>query len=209
LFERLLKGGHGVRGPDWYDAVAPREYQRLYEAARAELDAERLPRWIGDLTADDRRGLRADLATGWPGTCGDAYDDLSGAVAEASARRWRLALAGQGEREAMLWRLLRIASAPYFVLGSSAQGPLRLRIATPWDWRQEFRLMGFDVEAEQAGQPRVSWRAFVRHRHSGAERVVVGHVEIRWSHGRFSGPPEAKVYLDSAHGEVPGYVPLV
>src|SRR5207302_7743292 len=30
LFERLLKGGHGVRGPDWYGAVAPGEYQGLY-----------------------------------------------------------------------------------------------------------------------------------------------------------------------------------
>jgi hypothetical protein len=30
-------------------------------------------------------------------------------------------------------------------------------------------------------------------------------VELRWSHGRFGGPPEAKVYLDTPHHEVPGY----
>jgi hypothetical protein len=34
---------------------------------------------------------------------------------------------------------------------------------------------------------------------------VRGRVEIRWSHGRFSGSPEAKVYLDTPHVEVPGY----
>jgi hypothetical protein len=44
---------------------------------------------------------------------------------------------------------------------------------------------------------------------SGAERVVEGHVEGRWSHGRFQGAPEAKVYLDTPHAEVPGYHPLV
>jgi hypothetical protein len=108
----------------------------------------------------------------------------------------------------MLWRLLRIGSAPYFVLGSSPGGPLRLRIATPWDWRQEFRLTEFDVAAEAAGQPRVGWRALVRQRHTGLQRLVTGHVEIRWSHGRFAGPPEAKVYLDSPHAEVPGYIRL-
>jgi hypothetical protein len=40
---------------------------------------------------------------------------------------------------------------------------------------------------------------------TGEQRTVEGHVEIRWSHGRFGQPPEAKVYLDSPHEEVPGY----
>lgn len=44
----------------------------------------------------------------------------------------------------------------------------------------------------------------------GAGEVeVAGHVEIRWSHGRFGGHPEAKVYLDTPHAQVPGYHPLV
>jgi hypothetical protein len=208
LFDRLLKGGHGVRGPDWYGAVAPDEYQHLYETARLALGASSLPPEVAELTADGRRLLRTELAAGWPAGCAEAYERLSDRIAGASARRWRLSLATQGEREAMLWRLLRIGSAPYFVLGSSSSGPLRLRIATPWDWRQEFRLTEFDVAAEAAGQPRVAWRAVVRERHSGLERFVAGHVEIRWSHGRFAGPPEAKVYLDSPHSEVPGYIPL-
>ena len=37
---------------------------------------------------------------------------------------------------------------------------------------------------------------------------MVGHIEVRWSHGRFGGPPEAKGYLDTAHHLVPGYVTL-
>jgi hypothetical protein len=31
---------------------------------------------------------------------------------------------------------------------------------------------------------------------------------VRWSHGRFGKPPEAKAYLDTPHHRVPGYVPL-
>jgi hypothetical protein len=55
----------------------------------------------------------------------------------------------------------------------------------------------------------VAWRAVVRHRASGRTADVDGHVEVRWSHGRFSGAPEAKVYLDTPHERVPGYWPLV
>ena len=54
----------------------------------------------------------------------------------------------------------------------------------------------------------VAWRAVVRNRDTRAEQTVAGHVEVRWSHGRFAGRPEAKVYLDTPHTEIPGYFPL-
>jgi hypothetical protein len=108
----------------------------------------------------------------------------------------------------MLWRLLRMGSAPYFVLGSSPTQSLRLRIATPWDWRQLFALVQLEIFAQAGGQPRVGWLATVRERSSGLRHEVAGHVEVRWSHGRFGGLPEAKGYLDTHHHLVPGYFPL-
>ncbi len=71
---------------------------------------------------------------------------------------------GGGTGEAMLWRLLRIGSAPYFVLGSSAERSLRLRIATSWDWRQQFQLISIQLDPQRGGQPRVGWLAVVRDR---------------------------------------------
>jgi hypothetical protein len=109
----------------------------------------------------------------------------------------------------MLWRLLRIVDAPYFVLGAAQNRTLRLRVTTPWDWRRRFEFRGFEAWGEEAGQPRVAWRADVRDHEAGGDRSVEGHVEVRWSHGRFAQPPEAKVYLDTPHADVPGYVPLV
>ena len=94
------------------------------------------------------------------------------------------------------------------MLGSSAARSLRLRIATSWDWRQQFRLVSFGVAPQEGGQPRVAWEAVVRAPSTGEQHVVAGHIEVRWSHGRFAGPPEAKGYLDTPHHLVPGYVPL-
>jgi hypothetical protein len=117
-------------------------------------------------------------------------------------------LAKRAEAEAVLWRLLRIGSAPYFVLGAQRDRSLRLRVMTPWDWRQAYELKRMDVWGDDAGQPQVRWQAQIRARDTGEEHSVDGHVEVRWSHGRFGKPPEAKAYLDTPHHRVPGYVTL-
>jgi hypothetical protein len=168
-----------------------------------------LPRRAVDLTVPEREALGQWLRSGWPAGAKDLYAELSATVARASARRWEAAMAHRGATgETMLWRLLRIGSAPYFVLGSSSDRSLRLRIATSWDWRQNFQLISLSMEGQRGGQPRVGWEALVRDRISREVHSVVGHIEVRWSHGRFGGLPEAKGYLDTPHHLVPGYFTL-
>jgi hypothetical protein len=208
LFERLLAGGQGRRGRDWFREVAPQEHAALYAAVRDALaPALPLPDDAAELDAAQRRALGRALRDGWPADAPARYRALVARVAAESARRWRMAV--DDAAEAMLWRLLRIGSAPYFVLGASARGFFRLRIATPWDWRQAFELRSFDVRPRPGGQPVVEWQAVVRRRRDHAQQRVQGHVEVRWSHGRLAGPPEAKVYLDTPHDEIPGYFALV
>jgi hypothetical protein len=207
LFDRLLAGGHGRRGVDWFGEVAPDEHAALYAAVRAAAGTEiDLTPTADELDVGQRRALGRHLRDGWPDGTSQLYESMVARVAEVSAERWRDAIGD--DAESMLWRLLRIGSAPYFVLGTSNSGFLRLRIGTPWDWRRHFELRVFDVEARAGGQPLVAWRALVRERSSGAEHTVAGHVEVRWSHGRLAGRPEAKVYLDTPHTAIPGYFPL-
>ena len=172
-------------------------------------DVRELPPRATDLTSKQRGTLQQWLRAGWPPGAKELYVSLSDAVARASVRRWEAALdGGGGTGEAMLWRLLRIGSAPYFVLGSSGERSLRLRIATSWDWRQRFRLVAISLAPQPGGQPRVGWHAVVRDRTSSESVEITGHIEVRWSHGRFGGLPEAKGYLDTPHHLVPGYFGL-
>jgi hypothetical protein len=101
-----------------------------------------------------------------------------------------------------------VAAATYFVLGSDGDRMVRARVGSPWDWRQAFRLRRFDVEPAAARQPLVRWTATIDDREAGVPRIVTGHIEVRWSHGRFAQPPEAKVYLDTPPHLVAGYWPL-
>jgi hypothetical protein len=208
LFDRLLAGGHGKRtGIDWYSEVAPAEHDALYATFRESVDMT-LPESVGELTVEQRRDLAHSYERGsaWPGDGDRQYAALVDQVSAASAKRWREAIGPN--REAMLWRLLRIGSAPYFVLGASPKGFMRLRIATPWDWRRLYELRAFEIEPRPGGQPMVAWEAVVRTRADGHETAVRGFVEVRWSHRRFGAPPEAKVHLETPHAEVPGYFAL-
>lgn len=208
LFDRLLVGDERSAG-DWFAVVAPVEYQAFFDTVREQLGLA-LPSRVDELTAADRAVLREALRPrALPATLTPAWERLSATVAAVSAQRWRAQLGDDRARLRLLWRLLRITQATYFVLGADATSHLRLRIGSAWDWVQAYELRAFQVAAVTAGQPTVGWYASVTARATGREIAVRGHVEVRWSHGRFQKSPEAKVYLDTPHAEVPGYFPLV
>jgi hypothetical protein len=208
LAEGLLTFRHLDDRRDWYERVAPVEYQALYRACLDELGDHGFPSRVTELDVAGR-GRLSTLLDGrtWPDGTQDAHRDFCRAVSTETARIWNGSLRPP-DREAMLWRLLRIGSAPYYVLGNDGRDSMLLRVDTPWDWRQNFRLESFTVVAQDFGQPRVGWSARYLDRRDGAQREVRGHVQVRWSHGRFRQRPEAKVYLDTPHAEVPGYHPL-
>ena len=208
LFDRLLADRRD-EPVDWYLEVAPAAYQGLYEACLPLVD-ESLPSSVADLSAADRDVLKRVLPRSFSGDSQRVYLEFVSEVAERSAERWRTGLATKAVAESTVWRLLRLESAPYYVLGESASGdPLGYRVVTPGDLRRSHRFRGLDVLAEtDRGQPIVTWHAHFTDLQSGADQVVTGHVEVRWSHGKFAQVPEAKVYLDTHHHLAPGYVPL-
>lgn len=208
LFDRLLTD----RKPDpadWFAETAPDEYQSLYQECRTVVDAA-LPEQAADLTKDDRNTLKALLPRQLKGNAQARYLDLIRAVSEETARRWTRSLHAPSAAESAVWRMLRLESAPYYVLGESAsKGPIGYRIVTPGDLRRSHRFRGLEVEPlTDRGQPVVEWNAHFTGIRSGRASVVTGHIEVRWSHGKFAQPPEAKIYLDTHHHLVPAYIPL-
>ena len=208
VFDRAL-AERSKQGGDWFAHVAPQSFQEFYGAVRGHVGDAALPDRVSDLDADDRTRLRHALKGRWSPELRPDWELVAFEIARASAARLLERAGDRREREELLWRLLRLQAAPYFVLGADIGGaPLRYRVATPWDFRSRFLLRSLDMWGEHAGQPTVRWRADVTDRHTASDRVVEGHVEIRWSHGKFAGAPEAKVYLDTPHHAVAGYEPI-
>lgn len=208
LFDRRLADRAAGPGADsWFQTCAPDEYSHFYDCVRWHIGQSLLPSTPEDLKHGDLVRIRQACSRRWPDVLIPHWEEFSLAVATASAKRWLAEIPTRARQEEMLWRLLRLSPAPYFILGASDSGPLRLRIGTPWDWRQGFRLKKLVITPTVAGQPRVAWSATVERRLDGAVDQTEGHIEIRWAHGRFSSV-EAKIYLDTPHADVAGYFPL-
>jgi hypothetical protein len=209
LFDGLLATTGSWAQGDWYEEVAPAAYRALYLACRETTGLHSLPEEPALLTRAQRQQMRRALpGRVYPEAARTAYRNLCAEVSARSAERWSANAATPADKERLAWRLLRIGNASYFLLGADPHRPLRLRVASPWDWRQSFELVGLGIDPADAGQPQVDWSIEYRRRDDGRRLAVRGHVEIRWSHGRFAQPPEAKVYLDTPTDELPGYFPL-
>ncbi len=209
LFNRLLTGGQGRRSKvDWYHETAPSEYQGYYEEALNLIGVLGFPALVTDLERSHRDALKVLGRQSSP-----ALDEAAGRfyqkVSEVSAQRWKQRMTvDETDDVRMLWRLLRIGSAPYFVLGSATDGPKRIRVATPWDWSRRYELNSLQIDPGNSGQPTVTWKAIYDDKMTSIRGTVSGFVEIRWSHGKFGGFPEAKIHLDPNSSEVPGYFDL-
>ena len=220
--ELLADDGVATRG-SWYEEVALPELQAYYDAVRHRVGAvdaatllggagaPSLPEDVRDLGATDRRTLKALLRSAPADPAEDAaYAELSHAVSVETARRWarRLRAATDAQRTQLLFRMLRIAGGPYWLLGTKGRDPVRLAVTDTRTWRDRFELKGLDVTAARAGQPQVDWRAEVADRATGHRRHVDGYCELRWSHGKLQGNPECKVQVATTLAELPGYDPM-
>ena len=103
--------------------------------------------------------------------------------------------------------MLRISSVDYFFLGVQRGKAQRLKLLNSADWHRMFTVTRFSAEpGADSLQPQVQWRAEIETKGSPTKQLAVeGDVEVRWSHGKFCGNPEAKVYLDTPIEDVPGY----
>ncbi len=212
LFDNLLQIRPTSTAKNWYHEVAQDEFVTLFQKTKTyienSLPSSYLPDFPSSLKPNDKALIKEMLSESrWPPQLLPYYQSLCDAVATNTANRWRKNLSDLKTQELLLWRMLRISEAPYFMLGvaKDARETLRLRIGTPWDWNSLFKLKTFEVSPKIAGQPTVSWRAIVKEKATLNELCIKGHVEIRWSHGRFIQNPEAKVYLDTPYKEIPGY----
>jgi hypothetical protein len=200
------KGRHRVPGDDAIPADL--RIDRVYLVSCKYLS--RIVLNAGPVRLFDRGliGGRPLRSRALPEGCREPWLSLCTAVSLRSAHRWNESMARRRQQLEVLWRMLRVSGATYFILGASRAASLRLRVGSKWDWLQDFELMQLQANPRQSGQPEVGWRATIRRRTEDTMLEVTGHVEVRWSHGRFNGLPEAKVYLDTPHAETPGYYSL-
>jgi len=219
---RALPSGEqpGSRSDHWYRSVAPVPYQALYDLARGLLNMPGLPDDVSAYDSETSGAERREVAhrlgplliSG--GEAADrfqsAYLRLSRAVAIGSADRFNASLARAmrtKHRSAVLERIaqifFRLDSAPYILAGIDRGRPFALRVPDITTWCREW---SFEIRAHpdlSAGQPVVRFDFTATPARGGAAHLAPFHTQIRWSHGKFCGNPEGKLYKDFAWADLP------
>jgi hypothetical protein len=205
LFDHHLAPSGPVGRADWFELVAPDAFRAVWQPVLASvgLPARTTP---STTSREQRELIKTALELSPIVTTSSDYRAFVEEVSRQTASRWRLRLNSAAARSELYWRLLRMQAAPYFVLGARHDGSaLRYRVDTPWDVQRRYMINAFDLSPGSRGQPSVDWRVTITERRTGIAAVVAGHVEVRWSHGKLNGSPEAKAYLDTDPLDVPGY----
>ena len=212
IFVNALAPLPGKKQPNWYQEVARKEYISFYKQSINSFGLANMPDNPAQRTKSQKECLKKCFKrppSEWPPPLQESYQELIFKVSSVSSNKWKEAFNNLDKPVRMLWRLLRIYTATYFILGSNGKNDLRIRVCTPWEWNRKFKLQSFDIFPAGGGQPQVNWKAQCLDKKNKSSHEINGIVEIRWSHGKFGGNPEAKVQLKTKHEQVPGYYPLL
>ena len=208
FFESRLTESLRSTGP-WFDSIALEQYQVYFAAVRSHYGLTGVSADVTKLDAADRSILKQALPRQLPDELSAEQAAFCHAMATASVERWRKSVTSLRQRQEFALSLLRIPQAIYFLLGVDGPTSLRFKVASRWDWAKQYEVRELKMSGRDgAMQPTVDWRLVVTDTAVHTDVVVDGHVEVRWSHGRFLGAPEAKVKLDTPLCAVPGYLAL-
>lgn len=217
LFVSLPQGRvPAFRAPHWFLTQAPATYQRLFDVVSDATDQTSITEFERRANRSQRRALRAEC----DGLSGPEqtlflrrYLEMCHETARVSAKKFREGLSAtlktvhaSGVRDEILRTFFRLDSSQYVVCGLDRGQLFAFLIPSITEWKRGAELREVVAEPDlEAGQSQVLFYVDVRMK-TGGERVRVPfHAEIRWSHGRFSGRPEAKLYRDfDDWAKVPG-----
>lgn len=218
LFTAVPSGvASATREENWFLKAAPQAYQNLYLFVRKILLEEKiLPEDVLPETAADfekkaskktRKAIQkkleklngklsAEFTRLYRQMCHDValYSANTFSENRLNVRTTQM----RGADELILKTFLRLNSAPYFLAGSDGGKIFAVEIPDITRWSSQWNLEKIEPSADTSrGQCVVNITLHVKNKNKKSEVIELPyHAEIRWSHGKFCGNPEGKLYKD-------------
>lgn len=225
LFVRLPQGRVLTRKKQkesWYIKTAPEEYQALYSFAKNTWCPD-YPDSVIDYHKRVKKPDRLILAAHIDNAeCTndeafqryhELYVEMCNKVSACSAQIFNQHLAeSEDNPDHVIRNFCRIGEQKYILCGLDDDREFAVEIPSISTFIREWRVKNVhaspdrEVDREQAV---VKFYVVVEHIPTHKEETLVFHDEIRWSHRRFNGCPEAKLYKDFLWTEVPFFKQLI
>ena len=218
LFIELPSGAAGRRrSSSWYLTVTPGQYQSLYDSwRRGHLPF--LPtdvRQYEGLAARDKKSFSEKVRRIGAPAIGDDFQEkylaLCHEVARQSAIRFNDAIADAAKRgilthvhEHVVRTFFRIGESEYLLCGLDKGTEFAVLVPDLTSFKRRWSVDQVTAEPDLVReQSVVQFRLSVRDKEQRKEYTLGFRAEIRWSHGKFAGNPEAKLYKNFLWTDVP------
>lgn len=211
---------------NWYLRTAPAEYEDLFQFIAPMLNNQGIK--YGSVLEFEETAAKAErtalqellqLLSGPEATEFDRrYRRMCHATAAESAKIFAQNLQSMegtphadGVRDLILKYFLRLGDTRYVLAGLDNRRPFALLVPSITEWKRQWELVTAIASADTtAGQSVVDFEVRVRRKKGSSTTRLRFHAEIRWSHGKFCGNPEGKLYRNFVGwADVPGVTVLV
>ena len=213
VFERWPKGDFdNKRSSNWFLSVAEEELQAYYESCgggsaipfKSVMDyfenRSKYKEFLGEQAAKFTKNEGHPAKKKYASLC-EAVSKRSSAIFNKSLNKSKLG--------AIARYFFLVNTSPYILSGIEDNHPFAVLIPDLDSWKERFDVLDIKANPRGAGQPEVDIFIRMTDKKANMEFQKIIRVEIRWSHGKFCGNPEAKTYRQWKPMEIPGVKPLL
>lgn len=224
LLESIPSGSAQAKGTDnWYLHLAFSLYQDLYSYVRIK-NANQLPDNVSDFEKNaskaDRKLMQniiKDFNEEEQKKFAGIYISLNHQIAKLSSQIFNKHISDslkKPSRNAVLENLIRaffrINAIEYILCGIDHRKKFGVLIPDLSKWKRNWRLQDLkaipDLKRKQCV---VNFEMVIKNLTNKKTKQLKFHAEIRWSHGKFCGNPEAKLYKEFLWRDVPFFEGII
>lgn len=208
----------------WFSQIAPGEYDELYQFVKNNFPGNlQLPSTVSDFDKSVSKKVKKEIQ-GWLNNMDNVrkskfeslYLDMCHAVAERSSEVFMENRRNVNKRqlntanELILKSFLRLNSAPYLLAGLDGDKPFAVEVPDITRWFQYWNFAEIEAKGDiDRAQSVVNFLLKLINRQTNEVIELPYHAEIRWSHGKFCGNPEGKLYKDFKWSDVPFFKKVI
>jgi len=207
VFEKLPHAEFDkLRGKDWFTHTAEHEFQAYYLACGgiSFTGYDTVVKYYNATTIKNRKVFAKHVAvlhTAKEPIVMRAYKKFCQKVSSKSSeifneqiRELKKGKNYKKKFELIFHEFFRVNAVRYILAGIDKGEPFAIILNPSSEWSKGYEFLDIQALPKDAGQPEVLLRFFFKDKTSNEQFDIDLKAEIRWSHGKFCGNPESKLY---------------
>lgn len=219
VFEDLPNGlfGQKKRGEDWFIKTAKKELENYYCLCRKHLLIEDEFNTVDKFYANKNKLYKKEFGKNISllhcqknKEVLEAYQILCDKVSHVSAQifnenllKFKITHTSSGSLQPIFHYFFKINGIKYIIAGTEKNKPFATILEDSTNWIKKYSFLDIIANPKHAGQPEVILNFLFKDKKTNKQFEIPLKIEIRWSHGKFCGNPEAKVYKQWSYMSLP------